>query len=131
MRERFFIPSPAATDKTKTIESGSKFAVYVDADGTEMLWSADFPIPAIGAKIWIRLNNIGWAVVKGYFESCGYVGVMSLPLDPPAWLKKQLADEKGDLAPWMREGIGCEFGSEISLDRPEDPKPIAIARAAR
>lgn len=111
--ERFFILTPTPTDRT----GKDGHAVYLDAEGKEMLWSAKFPIPAIGQRIYINMNGIGWAVVKGYFESCGYVGVMTLPTRPPKYLRDQNKADRKDLSKpqWYRDGIGCEFGSEILL----------------
>lgn len=118
--ERFFILTPTPTDKTKKDNNGNEFPVYLDASGMPMMWSGDFPIPAIGTRVYIRLNSIGWGVVKGYFESCGYVGVMTLPENPPKWLRDQQRRNNNAGSPqWMREGIGCEFGSELSLNAPE------------
>lgn len=130
MAERFFILTPTPTDKTETIESGTTFPVYLDATGMPMKWSGDFPIPPVGSKVWVKMNSIGWAVVKGYFESHGYVGLMTLPTKPPTWLRKQMKNDLAEesrgetkLAPWMREGIGCEFGNELSLKRPAKKTP--------
>lgn len=123
MTERFFILTPTPTSKTH-----EHCAIYLDASGMEMRWSAKFPIPAIGQRIFITLNGIGWAVVKGYFVSetsyANYVGVMTLPTNPPAWLKAQnrrdkKARENRNQPQWMIDGIGCEFGAEIELKRPK------------
>lgn len=140
--ERFFILTPAPTGRTKKHPVGSNMCmVYLDAEGKEMLWSADFPIPSIGQRVFITLNGIGWAVVKGYFESTAggesYVGVMTLATRPPKWLRQQHRAEQRERPAtwasrpqWYREGIGCEFGTEIALKRPQQkvrpadsPKP--------
>jgi hypothetical protein len=115
--ERFFITVPVASSKTKTDKDSNRFPVYLNEQGKPMMWSGDFPLPAIGSRVFITMNNIGWALVKGYFESDGYVGVMTLPLNPPAWLREQhVSAKKGPNCPdWVRKGIGCEFGSELSL----------------
>ena len=111
LQERFFILTPTPTPDPQ---------VYHDAEGKPMKWSGRFPIPAIGQRIYITMNRIGWATVKGYFESCGFVGVMTLAENPPDWLKKQRKRTQNDLTKphWLREGIGCEFGLEISLTKP-------------
>ncbi len=112
MTERFFILTPTPTD-----QQADGFPVYLDAEGKPMKWSGKFPIPAIGTTVNIRLNGIGLAEVKGYFESCGFVGVMTLPKNPPRWLVKQNREDCKDKRrpQWYREGIGCEFGNEIEV----------------
>ncbi len=119
--ERFFIETPIPTSKMKSDSEGSKFLLYLNEKGKGMMWSADFPLPAIGSRVFIRMNSIGWAVVKGYFESFGYLGVMTLPINPPAWLRAQQQEDKKDpkCPNWAKAGIGCEFGSELSLQEPD------------
>jgi hypothetical protein len=111
--EKFFIVAPVPTGRT----GKDGHAVYLNFEGKEVLWSAKFPIPAIGQRVYIAMNSIGWAVVKGYFESCGFVGVMTLPSKPPKYLREQNKRDRKDLSKpqWYREGIGCEYGSEILL----------------
>ena len=121
MKERFFIPAPTPTDRTETVNDIA-FPVYLDGD-KPMKWSGSFPVPPIESRIWIRMNRIGWAIVKGYFESCGYVGVMALPEDPPKWLLDQRRREKkepgyADRPQWYKDGIGCFFGNEMALEQP-------------
>jgi hypothetical protein len=101
--ERFFILTPTPTNDPK---------VFLDAEGNEMKWSGVTPPPAIGAQINVTMNNIGLAIVKGYFESCGWLGVMMLPLNPPDWLVRQRKADPGKLK-WQQEGIGCVFGAEF------------------
>ncbi len=108
--EKFFIPRPEPTDKVI-----DNFTVYVTQDGEELKWSAKFPLPAIGSRVRITLNSIGPAVVKGYFSSAGFLGVMTKATKPPKWLVAQQKRDTSNIA-WIREGIGCEFGSEIILD---------------
>lgn len=52
-------------------------------------WLAEFEVPAIGEHIVIRLNAIGRAKVVGYATLHGYLGVMAVPFDPPAWWVRQ------------------------------------------
>jgi hypothetical protein len=122
MTERFFILTPTPIDQTETVKhpDGSKedFPLYLDASGKPMKWSASFPIPAINDRVCITMNGIGPAIVKGYFESEGFVGVMTLPLNPPKWLRDQRKREAKEpnyasKPKWVKEGIGCEFGAEI------------------
>lgn len=141
MTERFFILTPTPTGRTvKHPTSNNQMQVYLDASGKEMLWSADFPIPPIGARVFITMNGIGWARVKGYFVSeClsgDYVGVMTLATNPPTWLRRQHREEvkaynKGaySMPDWQVEGIGCEFGTEIALKRPK-PRAKEIVQNA-
>jgi hypothetical protein len=119
--ERFFIATPIPSLEIKTDSDNNTFPVYLNEKGKPMMWSGAFPVPAIGSRVFIKMNNIGWAVVKGYFESCGYVGVMTLPVNPPAWLREQLNEPKGPNCPdWVREGVGREFRSELTLQEPHD-----------
>lgn len=125
MTERFFIPAPTPTDRTETTTMGGTFPVYLDADGKPMKWSGKFPLPAIGARVYILLNSIGWATVKGYFESSGYVGVMTLAEKPPKWLRDQRERELlsgRDMPQWRKDGIGCEFGAENRIEQAEKEK---------
>ena len=101
--ERFFILTPTPTNDPK---------VFLDAEGKEMKWSGEIPPPAIGAQINVTMNRIGPAIVKGYFESCGRLGIMMLPINPPDWLIRQRKDNPGKLK-WQKEGIGCVFGTEF------------------
>lgn len=123
MSERFFIPTPTPTTRTKTdpLLPGEAFPVYLDAEGVEMMWSGNFPLPAIDNQVFVKMNKIGWAVVVGYFESHGYVGVMTDPIDPPKWLRKQIKSCQNDpkVPKWAKEGICCEFGNELSLKKPK------------
>jgi len=113
MPERFFIPRPVA-DGTVRIE-GQTFRRYRNERGEELLWSALFPVPAVGDAIVIEMNSIGKAIVMGYFEAHGFLGVMTRSLNPPEYLRKQQVTSPGTLG-WQRAGIGCEYGAEISLD---------------
>jgi hypothetical protein len=127
MTERFLIPTPIPTPRIETVKypdrSSKDFAVYLDESGRPMKWGASFPIPTIGSRVFIVMNGIGWAFVEGYFESDGYLGVMTRATNPPRWLQEQRRREAKDphyhtWPNWRKEGIGCEFGSEIRLERP-------------
>ena len=124
-KARFLIPTPTPAGKTTYKLDGKdvEYAAYLDADGNVMRWSASFPLPAIGSRIYITMNGIGWATVTGYFEQHGWLGVMTKAEDPPRWLKQQNEAEKhdpryADAPEWRKDGIGCEFGTEIALDKP-------------
>lgn len=47
------------------------------------------PPPAIGETIICTINNLGPAVVTGYFTLDGWLGVLCKLNDPPAWYLKQ------------------------------------------
>jgi len=73
-------------------------------------WSGDGAIPALGATVNVRINNIGPCKVLSYFSDEGYIGLMVAPIDPPEWLlsrMKQASTFKFDV-----------FGIEIG-DGPE------------
>lgn len=99
--------------------------IYLDALDEPMKWSASFgspipsEIPAIGDQVFVSMNSIGPSIVKGYFESCGYVGLMVKPINPPAFFVENCAKAK---LRWQREGIGCVFGAEIR------PAPTTVER---
>jgi hypothetical protein len=126
MTERFFIPEPVPTGEMSEPRSldEATFPLYREDDGNLLKWSAKFPLPKIGDRIFVRMNGIGWAVVKGYFASEDYLGVMTKATKPPAYLRQQHRRNAKDMSKpqWIREGIGCEFGTEILLKRPTPPK---------
>ncbi len=129
--ERFFISPPVLTPKVRTTDDGQSLAVYLDDKGNEVLWSGEFALPPLDSEVFITTNNIGWAIVKGYFVSAGYLGVMTLPLNPPLWLLMQcFAVQKNvDSPEWAKQGIGCEFGSELSqvvLPAPAISREVAL-----
>lgn len=126
--ERFFILTPTLTEMRKPIpsETGKPLndkllMVYHDASNKEMLWSGSKPIPYIGEKVFVNMNGIGAATVKGYYatdcENCCFVGVMVLPDNPPEYYKKNIQQAKKDpKAPnWRKEGIGCITGNELRM----------------
>jgi hypothetical protein len=122
MKERFFIPEPVATgemSKPRKLDD-AVFPTYREDDGNLLKWSGDFPLPKVGDRIYITMNGIGWAFVQGYFESEGYLGVMTFATKPPAWLRQQNKKAAKDVTKpeWYRRGIGCEFGTEIALKNP-------------
>lgn len=114
--EYFFVPRPTFSNI-----SDEGMYIYRNSDNTPVKWSAKFALPEIGERIFITMNGIGWAVVRGYFESCGYIGVMTKPTRPPAWLVRQNKQYK-EGPQWLRDGIGCEFGSEVALKRPKSTR---------
>ncbi len=120
--EKFFIAKPVPTGDVH---------LYTDGRTMEALkWSADFPVPNVGDKILITMNGIGWAHVVGYFSSetdgGTYLGVMTRATRPPAWLRRQQREYAKDATKphWYRDGIGCEFGTEIALKRKRKVKVV-------
>lgn len=103
--EKFFIPAPAPTNDPKE---------FTSADGRPLKWSGSVPPPSIGSEIHVTMNGIGPAIVTGYFESEGWLGIMMLPINPPKWLVQQRKSNRtsGGL-PWQKAGIGCVFGVEF------------------
>lgn len=67
-------------------------------------WSATFDPPAIGARVQVRTNSLGPAVVTGYFVEAGYLGVIVKLEEPADWYVKQ---NGGDVP-------GHSFGTEIT-----------------
>lgn len=111
---RYFIDRPEATGAI--IDKGETSALeYVTAEGIRLAWSGVMPLPNIGATIDITMNNIGLAHVKGYFMEGGWLGVMTKPINPPAWLRKKRDDDTPETPQWAKDGIGCEFGTEIAI----------------
>jgi hypothetical protein len=79
------------------------------------------------------MNNIGWATIEGFFAEDGFLGVMTRAEAPPQWLvdqrKRDLANPRhADKPDWWKQGIGCEFGAEITLDKP-GPRVVKTAPA--
>jgi len=117
MKAQFLIemPTPAGV-------KDEGFALY-DFGDQRLKWSAPFPLPALGTRVYITMNNIGWASIEGFFAEDGYVGVMTRAEDPPQWLREQRLRDRAnprhaDKPDWWKQGIGCEFGAEITLEKP-------------
>jgi len=53
------------------------------------LWSNGQPPPPLEAEVIVRVNDIGSAIVVGYFVEYGYLGLHVMPKNPPAWYRKQ------------------------------------------
>lgn len=130
--ERFFILTPTKTDRLAPNSQGDLFPVYLDASGSEMKWSGKGELPAIGERVYMAINSIGYGTVKGYCESHGFLGLLVLPENPPEWYRKQvkqhvdetikarrIGPEKAKIErlrewpSWICEGIACVFGAEV------------------
>jgi hypothetical protein len=124
MKVAYDIARPKASGTTIEIElttgKAQIFALYYNDDGDLLKWSASFPLPQAGDHITITMNGIGPAVVVGFFEENGYVGVMTKATNPPKWLVDQRKRDKErqdweSKPKWYRDGIGCVFGVEVAL----------------
>lgn len=104
--EKFFVDPPQPTKDSH---------LYCTTDGFLVKWSGTTPLPAVGTEIRILLNHIGPGTVTGYFESCGFIGVMVTPSKPPDWLLQQCREHRSDAPDWLRQGIVCVFGAEMTL----------------
>jgi hypothetical protein len=138
--EKFFIPTPTATNRLEPDPLGNGYyPIYQDPSGLDMRWSGKMPLPKIGDRVNITMNSIGYGEVKGYFVSVTdrgvYLGVMVLPENPPDWHKRQVAraiaedararrigpeqaklERIRECPQWLREGIATVFGSEIRVE---------------
>lgn len=59
------------------------------SDSGKPRWANDQPPPAIGTEVIVTINNCGPAVVVGYFEHGGYLGLLTDLHNPPDWHVKQ------------------------------------------
>lgn len=73
-----------------------------------LMWSGPEPVPAIGADVVIRINGIGRGRIISYASYWGYLGLMVMPHDPPAWW----ISSNGAPTP---ANAGLTFGAEIAL----------------
>ncbi len=140
-REWFFLAQPIPTDLTDTTTfPGQTLSIYLDGESRlPMKWSAKFPLPVVGTRVFVTMNGLGWAKVVGYWaagEPTGsqWLGIMTRLEKPPVWLKKQRKRQSetwNELTPqWIRDGIGCETGTEFLLAKPRKarkPKTVALA----
>ncbi|GAB3841096.1 hypothetical protein [Hymenobacter jeollabukensis] len=55
----------------------------------DLIWSGKQPLPAIGERVYIRMNDFGPAVVNYYFHADGFLGVLCTPEVLPDWFKLQ------------------------------------------
>lgn len=117
LEEKFILAKPTPTDRLDE---------YLDIEGRILSWSASFPLPAIGARVFITVNQIGWAEVRGYFRSGKWVGVMTKPERIPISLKQYAVPR--DAPGWMKMGVGCQFGDEIELTNPRSPNKKWLIR---
>ena len=133
--ERFFILTPTPTDRKRKLDdipgTTQEVPIYLDAQGDEYLWTGASPLPAIGDKINLRINNIGNAKVVGYHTSNEWLGIMAQPDNPPDFIKKHTKEAQDDPnAPkWRKEGICCAFGIEVGPAK--TPRPATARTMAQ
>jgi hypothetical protein len=66
-------------------------------------WSNEKEPPAIGARIWIKVNGIGSATVIAYFDAGDWLGVVCKIDNPPEWYIRQNGKDRN----------ATVFGAEI------------------
>ncbi len=79
---------------------------FIDADhsgNSVPVWSGKFDPPAIGGRVFVRINSLGPATVIGYFTQDGYLGLRVQHDDAPEWYRKQ----NGGNVPGHVFGIEC------------------------
>ena len=139
-RERFFLAQPIPTELTDTTTfPGQSLAIYLDSESRHpMKWSAKFPLPTVGTRVWVTMNGLGWGKVVGYWaggdDGKDWLGIMTRLEKPPTWLRKQRKNQAktwNERTPqWIKDGIGCETGQEFLLAKPRKarkPKTVALA----
>jgi hypothetical protein len=70
-------------------------------------WSGKNPPPAIGERIKVSMNRLGWGRVAKYFVEHGWLGVLVKFEDPPKWYVTQNKERGG------RDALGHIYGMEI------------------
>ncbi len=74
-----------------------ELAVWADGkvvNRDALKWGGKVPPPAIGAEIVVIMNNLGPAVVTGYFTEGGWLGLLCRLKNPPEWHRRQNAGRK-------------------------------------
>lgn len=106
----------------------NELPAYVSLTSTEpgpvpegaLRWSGPMDPPAIGTDVIVRINGIGRSKVVAYAEHEGYLGVMTVAYNPPAFLLANFERMGKTRADYEREGA-LSFGAEIA------PAPPSIA----
>ncbi|UTC28517.1 hypothetical protein GURKE_05150 [Brevundimonas phage vB_BpoS-Gurke] len=91
-------PELPAWEPLETLEDGE----IAPSKGLPRWGGVDAP-PAVGAEVEANFNNLGRAVVTGYFTESEFLGLIVRFVDPPAFLTNQ---NRGDV-------MGHLFGAEI------------------
>ena len=109
-KDNYLISQPL--DTGTDVEGRPGWIQFTATDGSSLIWSGgDFSLPSVGDLIRIKMNGIGAAEVIGYFREGGFIGVVTKPISPPEWLKKQLARGSGLHS---RSGYCFNFGAELT-----------------
>lgn len=127
---------PAATDEEREeVRDLTAFAKH-DRWSTAMppLWTSMDPPPALGSTVEVRINQLGAAVVCGYFVEDGFLGILVAPKNPPAWYVKQNGDTPCHV--FGAELLTGEERAKRNLDKPAAVRRVAaddtaILQAAR
>ena len=61
----------------------------IKTEGALMWGGKGVEPPAIGSEIVVTINGCGPAIVTGYFEEGGFLGLMCRLTNPPEWHVKQ------------------------------------------
>ena len=70
-------------------------------------WSGKGPLPAIGSRVKVQMNKIGWSKVRAYFTQYGWIGVLAVPKKRPSYFN----DEQWETS----QTLGCHvFGAELA-----------------
>ena len=78
-----------------TIEGGDYFYErdgkrLTNAEAAALIkWSGIDPAPAIGERVRVAMNSLGYGTVSGYYIEHGYLGVYVKLDNPPAWYVNQ------------------------------------------
>ena len=108
MKAQFLIemPTPAGV-------KDEGFALY-DFGDQRLKWSAPFPLPALGTRVYITMNNIGWAsdrrfLCRGWLPRGNDQGGRAAAVAArPAQARSGEPATCGQ-ARWWKQGIGCEL----------------------
>ena len=57
-------------------------------------WSGGIPLPAIGDRVKVNMNSLGFGIVTGYFVEHSYLGLYVKLENAPEWFTKQNKDRE-------------------------------------
>tara|TARA_R110002020_G_scaffold208685_2_gene414493 strand:+ start:1429 stop:1665 length:237 start_codon:yes stop_codon:yes gene_type:complete len=60
---------------------------------TELKWTGEGSIPAVGETVEVKMNGLGSGKVSGYFAESGFIGLVVDLDSPPEWYLKQNNNE--------------------------------------
>lgn len=108
--EHFFIPTPVKYERVAP--DGTHYEMYYyekDGDAIDVKWSSKLPLPAVGDRVYMAINQIGYGEVKAYADCHGWLGILVKPEDPPEWWVKQNQN--------VLDGLCCVFGMEVRKEK--------------